>query len=219
MKILVNALSGNGDALMFSPALRLLKENLPDSRVDMLVMFKSVAEMYYNNPFVDRIYYIDFLNQSKLRSLAELRVLRKNNYHYSINIYPSNRFEYNFLNYLIGAEKRLSHHYDHTHYFRCEFFNTELIDEVKDEHNVIQNVKLVEKITDIKREANKGYSEYQAMVEGIDDPTVFYVTPDEFQGVYTGEKIPGNVLARLIRKKYGESYREQELALQDLQRA
>lgn len=152
MKILVNALSGNGDALMFSPALRLLKENLPDSRIDMLVMFKSVGEMYYNNPFVDRIYFIDFLNQRKARSLAELRVLRKNNYHYSINIYPSNRFEYNFLNYLIGAEKRLSHHYNHTHYLRCEFFNTELVDEVNDEHNVLQNVKLVEKITDIKGE-------------------------------------------------------------------
>ena len=152
MKILVNALSGNGDALMFSPALKLLKEGLPDSRLDMLVMFKSVAEMYYRNPYVDRIYMIDFLNQNKLKSLAELRVLRKNKYHYSINIYPSNRFEYNFLNYLIGAEKRLSHHYNHTHYFRCEFLNTDFVDETENVHNVIQNVELVKKIVDIKNE-------------------------------------------------------------------
>ena len=152
MKILVNALSGNGDALMFSPALRLLKESLPDSRLDMLVMFKSVAEMYYHNPYVDRIYMIDFLNQNKVKSLAELRVLRKNKYHYSINIYPSNRFEYNFLNYLIGAEKRLSLHYNHSHYFRCEFLNTDFIDETENTHNVIQNVELVNKIGDIKGE-------------------------------------------------------------------
>ena len=152
MKILVNALSGNGDALMFSPALRLLKESLPGSRIDMLVMFKSVAEMYYSNPYVDRIYFIDFLNQNKLKSLAELRVLRKNKYHYSINIYPSNRFEYNFLNYLIGAEKRLSHHYNHTHYFRCEYLNTDFVDETENIHNVIQNVEFVKKIVDIKNE-------------------------------------------------------------------
>ncbi len=53
MKILINALSGNGDALMFSPALRLLKEKIPDVQIDMLVMFQSVKEMYQEHPCLE----------------------------------------------------------------------------------------------------------------------------------------------------------------------
>jgi len=44
MKILVNALSGIGDALMFTPALKLLKEAYPDSEIHALVMFKAVKD-------------------------------------------------------------------------------------------------------------------------------------------------------------------------------
>ena len=78
MKILINALSGNGDALMFSPALRILKEKLPDSEIDMLVMFRSVKEMYEQNPFLNEIYLIDLLKQSKFKSLSEIRGLKLN---------------------------------------------------------------------------------------------------------------------------------------------
>jgi len=94
MKLLVNALSGIGDALMFSPALKALKCNLSDLQIDFLVMYKSVGELYENNPYISNIYFIDLLNQPKLKSLKEISDLRKNKYDYSINIYPSNRYEY-----------------------------------------------------------------------------------------------------------------------------
>ncbi len=41
MKILVIALSGIGDALMFTPALKLLRKNLPNTEIDVLVMYKG----------------------------------------------------------------------------------------------------------------------------------------------------------------------------------
>ncbi|MBS1518053.1 MAG: glycosyltransferase family 9 protein [Bacteroidetes bacterium] len=146
MKILINALSGNGDALMFSPSLKILKEKLPDSRIDMLVMFRSVREMYKENPFLNEIHFIDFLKQSKLRSLSQVRQLSKNEYDISVNVYPANRLEYNVLNAFLGAKKKLAHHYLHTDIFRAEFFNDVLIDEVKDRHNVLQNLDLIKKI-------------------------------------------------------------------------
>lgn len=152
MKILINALSGNGDALMFSPSLRILKEKFPESRIDMLVMFKSVREMYSENPFINNIYFIDFLRQSKIKSLKEIRDLKNNNYDYSINVYPANRAEYNIVNAFLGAEKKIAHHYLHTNLLRAEYFNDILVDEVKDRHNVLQNLNLVKTLTEAKDE-------------------------------------------------------------------
>jgi len=152
MKILINALSGNGDALMFSPALRLLKEKIPDSRIDMLVMFNSVKEMYQENPFLEEIHFINFLRQSKLKSLADVRRLKNNNYDYSINVYPANRIEYNIVNAFLGAKKKIAHHYIHSGFSRAEFFNDILIDEVKDRHNVLQNLDLIRPIAAVRDE-------------------------------------------------------------------
>jgi ADP-heptose:LPS heptosyltransferase len=64
MRILVNALSGIGDAVMFSPALRVLKRSAW-LRIDMLVMFSQVGDIYRFNKNIHRIYFIDFLHQSK----------------------------------------------------------------------------------------------------------------------------------------------------------
>jgi len=150
MKILINALSGNGDALMFSPSLRLLKEKLPDSEIDMLVMFRSVKEMYDQNPFLNKIHFIDFLKQSKIKSLADVRRLKNNEYDYSINVYPANRLEYNIVNAFLGAKKKIAHHYMHTDFSRAEFLNDILIDEVKDRHNVLQNLDLIKSVADVK---------------------------------------------------------------------
>ncbi len=149
MKIIINALSGNGDALMFSPALRLLKNKLPDSEIDMLVMFRSVKEMYINHPSLSNIHFIDFLKQPKLKSLTEVRNLKKNEYDYSVNIYPSNRLEYNIVNALLGAKSKLSVHYLHTDFSRGEFLNDILVNETAGRHNVLQNIDLASAIAGI----------------------------------------------------------------------
>lgn len=146
MKILVNALSGIGDALMFSPALRRIKEQLPESRIDFLVMYKSVKELYSQNPFIDNLFLIDFFKQSKFKSIQDVLKLRKNKYDYSINIYPSNRAEYNILNFLLGAKIKISFRYNHTHFLRLQMLNTILLEEISNKHNVLQNLELAKKI-------------------------------------------------------------------------
>jgi heptosyltransferase-2 len=156
MKILINALSGNGDALMFSPSLRLLKEKIPDAQIDMLVMFKSVKEMYEHNPFLNNIYHINFLKQSKLKSVKELFSLRKNNYDVSINVYPSNRTEYNLVNSFLGAKKRLGHHYTHSDVLRLENLNNVTADEIPNRHNVLQNFDLINKLLEVDEKEVRG---------------------------------------------------------------
>lgn len=160
MKILINALSGNGDALMFSPSLRLLKEKIPDAEIDMLVMFKSVKEMYEHNPFLNKIYHINFLKQSKLKSIGEIFSLRKNSYDVSINVYPSNRTEYNLVNYFLGAKKRLGHNYTHSDALRLEILNNVTSDEIPNRHNVLQNFDLAKMLAPMDEKEARGLEIY-----------------------------------------------------------
>ena len=113
MKILINALSGIGDAIMFSPALALLKRLLPDSTIDMLAMYSQVKDIYSSNQYINNIYFIDFLHQSRLKSFKDISAVRRNGYDVSVNVYPSNRKEYNLLNYRFRAKKRIATRYIH----------------------------------------------------------------------------------------------------------
>jgi heptosyltransferase-2 len=105
MKILVIALSGIGDALMFTPALEVLKKHSPDSEIDALVMYRGSEEIFDANPNISKVIYFNFINEGALNSLKFLKSLRKN-YDSSISVYPANRKEYNLINFFVGAKKR-----------------------------------------------------------------------------------------------------------------
>lgn len=146
MKILVNVLSGIGDALMFTPALVKLKEICPDSQIDALVMYKGVKDIYENLPEVSQIHYWDFLNKSKINSLIFVLRLR-NKYDVTINAYPSNRREYNLISLLSGSKQRAAVEYLRMDYQNFGFLNNIRVKEDDTLHNVEENVRLVEKLT------------------------------------------------------------------------
>lgn len=145
MRILIIALSGIGDALMFTPALKKLKENFPSSEIDALVMYKGVKEIYERLPEITKIHYWEFLKEGKLKSFLFVLSLRKK-YDISINVYPSNRKEYNIINFLIGAEKRLAVKYLRKDFQNFGFLNNLRIQENDNLHNVEENIKLCELI-------------------------------------------------------------------------
>lgn len=156
MKILINALSGIGDAIMFSPALSLLKRYLPDSQIDMLAMFSQVKDIFSSNKNINRIFFIDFLHQSKFKSLKEVFSIRRNKYDISINVYPSNRKEYNLLNLLLGAKKRIATRYLNFSKANFDFLNTDIKNEIKDRHNVLENFDLIKLIAKNVKEDELG---------------------------------------------------------------
>lgn len=156
MRILINALSGIGDAIMFSPALAVLKKHLPQAEVDILVMYRQVEDIYRNNPDVSEIYFIDFMKQSKLKSLKEVMSLRRNRYDASINVYPSNRKEYNLVQFMLGANKRIAVRYDHVSASNLDFLNTTLKKEELNRHNVLENFDLVKKVVPNAKEEELG---------------------------------------------------------------
>ena len=156
MRILINALSGIGDAIMFSPALAVLRKHLPSATIDMMVMYRQVEDIYKNNPDINNVYFIDFLKQSKLWSLKAVMALRKNRYDASINVYPSNRREYNIVNRLIGAEKRIAVKYNHYSPSNWDFLNNHLKQEAVNRHNVLENFDLVKIIVPEAKEDELG---------------------------------------------------------------
>lgn len=145
-KVLILALSGIGDALMFTPALQLLKKNLPNTKIDALVMYKGVEQICNRLPQIDNVLFFDFFNSNIFRILKFLFSIRKN-YDLTINVYPSNRREYNIISFFIGAKFRAAVDYLRKSKRNFSFLNTNLITENDTLHNVEENVKLTELIT------------------------------------------------------------------------
>ena len=131
---------------MFTPALRKLKDTYPDSQIDALVMFKGVEDIYQRLDEIDNIHFHDYLHSSYLKSLVFTLSLRKK-YDLSINVYPSNRKEYNVISFLAGAKKRAAVKYLRQGAMNLSFLNNILTAEDDSLHNVEENIKLVEKIT------------------------------------------------------------------------
>ena len=149
MKILILALSGIGDALMFTPALKLLKTKLPDAQVDALVMFEGAGEILSSNPNINRVYHFNFLKKGKLESLKYVLSFR-GNYDVTINVYPSNRREYNLISFLIGASRRAGVKYKRKNISSFGFLNNVIVDEDDSTHNVQTNIKLCEALLGYK---------------------------------------------------------------------
>jgi len=145
MKILILALSGIGDALMFTPALKLLRQSLPSAQIDALVMYRGTKEIYEANPNFSKIIHFDFLKEGAVNSLKFILGLRKK-YDVTISVYPSNRKEYNFINFLLGAEKRVGVEYLRANNSNLGWLNNVTILENDLTHNAQTNIKLIEKL-------------------------------------------------------------------------
>lgn len=143
MKILVIALSGIGDALMFTPALKLLRKNLPEAEIDALVMYKGAEEIFSANENLNKVILFNFLEEGTFNSLKFLLQLRKK-YEASINVYPSNRKEYNLINFFIGAKQRIGAVYLRKDKPNLGFLNNLRVLENDNVHNVQSNIKLCE---------------------------------------------------------------------------
>lgn len=145
MKILILALSGIGDALMFTPALSLLKQELPQSEIDVMVMFGGAKDIFKNNPFVNKVIHFNFLKEGIIKSLSFILSLR-GNYNITINVYPSNRKEYNLISYMIGAKKRVAARYLRMNTENLGWLNNVTVEENDLMHNVQTNIRMVEKL-------------------------------------------------------------------------
>ena len=155
MKILILALSGIGDALMFTPAIELMRKTLPDAEIDALAMFRGVKDIYERNGNLNKVLFFDFMKEGGINSFRFLLSLRKK-YDISINVYPSNRSEYNVINFMIGARSRAGAKYLRRDIRNLGWLNNVRVTENDLVHNVITNIRLVEKLLDKKFDYEPG---------------------------------------------------------------
>ncbi len=146
LRILIIALSGIGDALMFTPALFELKKAEPESQIDALVMFAGVKDIMKRMESISNIHYFDFIHSDPFSALRFVFKLR-HKYDAVINVYPSNRKEYNIINFIIGAKKRIAVRYNHQDKINFGFLNNITIYENDSLHNVEENINLITKFT------------------------------------------------------------------------
>jgi len=202
MRILINALSGIGDAVMFSPALEVLKKHMPNSQIDMLVMFEQVGRIYKLHSSVNRIYFIDFLHQSKIKSLLEIYRIRRNRYDVSIDVYPSNRKEYNLLNLMLGAKRRIATKYLNFSRSNWDYLNTQLKEEVKDRHNVLENFDLVKLLAPEAGENETGDLKIDISIEDEVSATNFLIDKQIMDKFIVGFHAGSATFKRHINKRW-----------------
>lgn len=142
MKIIIWALSGIGDALMFTPALNLLRKKYPDAIIDVVVMYKGSYDIFKDNVNINNLYHFDFLKEGIWKSLKFIYHIA-NKYDVSINVYPSNRVEYNIINLMTLAKQRLAVKYLREDFINFGFFNNKRILEDDKKHNVVENIDLL----------------------------------------------------------------------------
>ena len=130
---------------MFTPALKLLRKEMPDAEIDALVMYEGIDRMYKRNSNINKVLFFDFLNQGYASSLKYILGLR-GKYDISINVYPSNRKEYNLINFMIGAKKRAGVQYLRKNIANLGFLNNISVKENDSVHNVWENINLCEEV-------------------------------------------------------------------------
>jgi heptosyltransferase-2 len=112
-------------------------------------MFKGTKEIYETNENFNKVIHFDFIKEGALSSLKFVLGLRKK-YDTTINLYPSNRKEYNIINFLLGAKKRVAVDYLRMNNSNLGWLNNITILENDKAHNVQTNIKLIEELLDKK---------------------------------------------------------------------
>lgn len=144
MRILVFCLPGIGDALMATPMIRLLKNEMPGITIDVATMFDTVSYLFKNNRAIDRIHHLPIYRTNRFIGVQSILSLQKEAYDISILAFPAYRREYHIVQRLAGAKRRLAHRFKKGFFSEFHFLNTDLIPVDENEHNVINNLNLLE---------------------------------------------------------------------------
>jgi len=146
-KIAIISLTGIGNNILFIPALKCLRREFPSAKITMLVVLRSVRDLFVDCPYIDEVLPLCEKKYNNLKDNLSVAMktlkLRKERYDISITVFPSNRKEYNLLSFLLGAKTRLTHAYQSSLYRNLSFLQNRRVAALKDLHDVDQNLNLI----------------------------------------------------------------------------
>lgn len=141
---------GIGDGLMFTPALRLLKEVYPNLVVDVICRKAGTKGVFKNNPFVNQVTGLEIPDISGWKLLKQLPgilkqiiTLREKKYDAVVVSFPAYRWEYSVLARLLKSNFRIAHRYQKGFFSQSHwlYHHLEIFDE--SQHNVVNNFNLL----------------------------------------------------------------------------
>ncbi|HTS18157.1 MAG TPA: glycosyltransferase family 9 protein [Verrucomicrobiae bacterium] len=142
-RIIIFCLPGIGDAILFTPALALLRRAFPSAHITALTMFRGTTDILSTNPDLNEVRHFDFFGAPRWKVLRYIWALRQEGFDLSIMTFPSNRREYNAVNRIVGRRWRAAHRYRHQSQRNLWFLNNIVVREDGTLHNVEENLRLV----------------------------------------------------------------------------
>ena len=110
-KILIIHVAGIGDLVMLLPALKTLRDNFPDSKIDIFIGQPMSASLLTEGELVDKIITFDVSKSSFWQKLSFIHKLRKEKYDFSIitagKAAGVNAFKGSVFSFLAGAKTRI----------------------------------------------------------------------------------------------------------------
>ena len=106
--ILIIHPGGIGDLIMFVPALKILRENFPQAKIDLFIPFSLPdGDILKQNNLINRILKFSLNKNNFIRKAKFIYGLRKEKYDLSIMPSAINPFKGGILSFLIGAKTRV----------------------------------------------------------------------------------------------------------------
>ncbi|MFH1772012.1 MAG: glycosyltransferase family 9 protein [Candidatus Omnitrophota bacterium] len=138
-KIIVFSFSGIGNSLLAVPFLSRLNKSIPLT-MDFLVLNKAMAEVFDGLSFVESV---SIIPKNIFKAGLFLLKLRFEGYSYSITLFPSNKWQFNVIAFIIGAKKRISHSYNTPQIKSLSFLQNVRMEAVNGLCDIEQNMALL----------------------------------------------------------------------------
>lgn len=107
-KILIIHPGGIGDLIMFTPVIKILKNNFPDAKIDIFAGYTpESAGVFEEGDVINKFFANDFRKNSLFDKLRFIYKLRKEKYDLSLLPADVNSLKAVIINFLIGAKKRI----------------------------------------------------------------------------------------------------------------
>lgn len=177
LNILIISLSGLGDVLLFTPALHLLRQELSNARITMLVKSAAAAEVLAGNPDIDHIQIFDPKSASLLKNLKFYLEERRDRYDISISTFPALTALNNLSTWVIGAKHRWT--YRPIQLGSFAFLQNHAVPYNHGLHRVIYNINLIEDaIEHIKGKPSDKFTSTPSIdIHNI--KLYYYISPEE----------------------------------------
>ncbi len=197
--ILVTAVSGVGNLLLFTPALRLLSHQRTRARTDVLTEGRPSCEIANHLPEVDEVFDLGY-EESMCSALQLMGSLRFRRYDQNITAFPSNKWQFHILAAGVGAKERIAHSYPECDGIKLESLQTRLVPAVRGLHDIEQNLRLVGGRKTRSREDGSPPRPHPCVTEEAEEWAVQYVASREMDSpivaIHPGSARTGGQLAK-----------------------